>query len=105
MGLRIMKCPIEGCNYTSPTLFGIKLHLRYGHNARALKTCPICGREFRNPSSLRNHCSHMLDITHLALWWAMRGNRYGAKKWKIKKKELYEALREGKVKIPWPSIL
>jgi hypothetical protein len=79
--------------------------LKYGHNIRGLKTCPLCEKTFKSPSSLRNHASHVPDIEHMVLWWCLRGCRYGAKLWKAKKKELFEALRQGKVTIPWPVIL
>jgi len=31
----------------------------------------------------------------MVLWWCLRGCRYGAKAWKARKKELFEALRRG----------
>jgi hypothetical protein len=101
---RRFTCPIKGCSYASPSLYGIKLHLKYGHNIRGLKTCPLCGKTFKSPRSLRNHASHMPDIVHMVIWWTLRGCRYGAKAWKARKKELFEALRRGEVKIPWPQI-
>ena len=50
------QCPYENCDFTSKTLFGLKIHATYKHKLNGV--CPVCREKYKN---LNAHFANNID--------------------------------------------